>query len=84
MWKAFGLGNRVKMKNLFASTKTIKVTWTMIPIPIYEEKKSEIRKALDIITQLASLEPQKDYSAKLIQQAINVLHNELDRLYDKV
>ena len=56
----------------------------MTPIPIYEEKKSEIRKALDVITQLATLEPQKDYSAKLIQKEINVLHNELDRLYDKV
>ena len=56
----------------------------MTPIPIQEEKKSEIRKALDLITQIETLEPQKDYSAKLIQQAINVLHNELDRLYDKV
>jgi hypothetical protein len=57
----------------------------MTPIPIQEEKKSEIRKALDVITQLATLEPQKDYSAKLIQEAINVLHNELDKKYnDKV
>ena len=56
----------------------------MTHMPIQEEKKSEIRQALDVITQLATLEPQKDYSAKLIQQAINVLHNELDRLYDKV
>ena len=56
----------------------------MTPIPIQEEKKSEIRKALDLITQIETLEPQKDYSPKLIQEAINVLHNELDRLYDKV
>ena len=57
----------------------------MTPIPIQEEKKSEIRKALEVITQLATLEPQKDYSAKLIQQAINVLHNELNKIYhDKV
>ena len=54
----------------------------MTPIPIHEEKKSEIRKALDIIIQLATLEPQKDYSAKLIQEAINVLHNELDKIYN--
>ena len=53
----------------------------MMPIPIQEEKKSEIRKALELITQLATLEPQKDYSAKLIQEAINVLHNELDKIY---
>ena len=54
----------------------------MTPIPIHEEKKSEIRKALELITQLATLEPQKDYSAKLIQEAINVLHNELDKIYN--
>ena len=54
----------------------------MTPLPIQEEKKSEIRKALDLITQLATLEPQKDYSSKLIQEAINVLHNELNRLYN--
>ena len=53
----------------------------MMPIPIQEEKKSEIRKALELITQLATLEPQKDYSAKLIQEAINVLHNELNKIY---
>ena len=57
----------------------------MTPIPIPEEKKSNIKKALELITQLGTLEPQKDYSAKLIQQAINVLHNELNRMYnDKV
>ena len=56
----------------------------MTPIPIQEEKKSNIKKALELITQLGTLEPQKDYSAKLIQQAINVLHNELNRMYDKV
>jgi len=55
----------------------------MTPLPIQEEK-SKIRKALDVITQLATLEPQKDYSSKLIQEAISALHNELDRLYDKV
>ena len=54
----------------------------MTPIPIQEEKKSEIRKALELITQLATLEPQKDYSAKLIQEAINVLHNELNKIYN--
>ena len=57
----------------------------MMPIPPPEEKKSNIKKALELITQLGTLEPQKDYSAKLIQQAINVLHNELNRMYnDKV
>ena len=57
----------------------------MTPIPIPEEKKSNIKKALELITQLGTLEPQKDYSAKLIQQAINVLHNELNKIYhDKV
>ena len=55
----------------------------MTPIPLQEEK-SEIRKALDIITQIETLEPQKDYSSKLIQEAISALHNELNRLYDKV
>jgi|TARA_R110000824_G_scaffold349633_1_gene536518 hypothetical protein len=56
---------------------------TPMPIPLQEEK-SEIRKALDIITQIETLEPQKDYSSKLIQEAISALHNELNRLYDKV
>jgi len=57
----------------------------MMPIPIQEEKKSNIRKALELITELGTLEPKKDYSTKLIQQAINVLHNELNRMYnDKV
>ena len=49
------------------------------------QEKSNIRKALELITQLGTLEPQKDYSAKLIQETINVLHNELNRMYnDKV
>jgi|TARA_R110000824_G_scaffold32619_2_gene105219 hypothetical protein len=57
----------------------------MTPIPPPEEKKSNIKKALELITQLGTLEPQQDYSAKLIQQAINVLHNELDKIYnDKI
>ena len=59
----------------------------MTPIPIQEEKKSNIRKALDLITQaqiaqvFAPLNPKLDYSSKLIQEAINVLHNELDKIY---
>ena len=57
----------------------------MTPIQPPEEKKSNIKKALELITQLGTLEPQQDYSAKLIQQAINVLHNELDKIYnDKI
>jgi hypothetical protein len=63
----------------------------MMPIPIQEEKKSNIREALELITRagieqaFAPLDPKLDYSAKLIQQAINVLHDELNRMYnDKV
>ena len=57
-------------------------------MPIPDEEKSNIRKALDFITQ-AGIEqslnfdyPKKDYSAKLIQEAITVLHNELDKIYN--
>ena len=60
-------------------------------MPIPAEEKSNIRKALDLITKAAieqSLNfnyPKKDYSAKLIHEAITVLHNELDKIYnDKV
>jgi hypothetical protein len=57
----------------------------MTPIP--DQEKSNIRKALDLITQagieqaFAPLNPKLDYSSKLIQEAINVLHNELDKIY---
>ena len=61
----------------------------MTPIPIPKEDNNNIKKARELITQAGieqalALDPKKEYSAKYIRQAINVLHNELDRLYDKV
>ena len=59
-------------------------------MPIPDKEKSNIRKALDIITEAAGqtfppLDSELDYNAKLIQEAINALHNKLDKIYnDKV
>ena len=57
-------------------------------MPKPDKEKSNIRKALDLITRagieqtFAPLNPKLDYSSKLIQEAINVLHNELDKIYN--
>ena len=60
----------------------------MTPIPLPKEDNNII-KAKELITkagieQALALDPKKEYSAKYIRQAINVLHNELDRLYDTI
>ena len=59
-----------------------------MPIPI--EENNNIKEASKLIEkakieQALSLDYKKNYSAKYIQQAINILHNELDKIYnDKV
>ena len=58
-------------------------------MPIPDKEKSNMRKALDVITEAGQtfppLDSELDYNAKLIQEAINALHNKLDKIYnDKV